>query len=332
MTHSYDACMSSAPTASLLVLLTLAVVLAVSAAAKLRDPLALADAMVSLRVPAFVPPGPTSRFVPWLEGALAVLLLASPSEMLVVVAGLVVVVMAAYSWLIGRALTFDEPVDCACFGSLGGHSVSRVTLARNLLLLVLSLAAVWIAAAGGSAAEAVGGLGAADWWTLAVAVGTVAVAVSIVRTGASEAAEPELDYEREPIPYGVLTMPDGTSATLAELASTQARLLVVVNAHCGPCVRTMEKLDGWAERLAPAVGVVAVHSEPGQDLPHRNVLSTVEPERNVRRIFSVGAPGAVLLGADGLMAGGPVAGAGDVERFVEEILDELEAAAVNPPS
>jgi thiol-disulfide isomerase/thioredoxin len=328
--------MSSAPTASLLVLLTLGGVLAVSAAAKVRDPLALEDAMVSLRVPSLVPRRHTRRLVPWLEGALAVLLLASPSAMLVVVAGLVVVMMAAYTCLIGRALTFDEPVDCACFGSLGSHAVSRVTLARNVLLLVLSLAAVWIASTGGSAPEAIADLGAADWWTLAAVVGAVAVAVSIVRTPASEAGaragEPVLDYERQPIPYGVLTMPNGTSTTLAELASTQARLLVVLNAHCGPCVRTAEKLDGWAERLAPAVGVVAVHPEPGLDLPHHGVLATVEPERNVRRVFSVGAPGAVLLGADGLMAGGPVAGAGNVERFVEEILDELEAAAVSPQS
>ena len=324
--------MTSAPVASLLVLLVLAAVLAVSAVAKLRDPVALEDAMVSLRAPAFVPRRTASRIVPWVEGALAVLLLVSPSGPLLVVAVLVAAAMATYTWLISRALTFDDPVDCACFGSLGSHEVSRVTVARNVLLLMLSLAAVWIAATGGSAVDAVADLDTDDWWTLAAAAAAVAVAATIV--GRSEDARhfeaPELDYERQPIPYGVLTMPDGTSTTLVELASTQARLLVVLNAHCGACVRTAEKLDGWAQRLEPAVGIVAVHPEPGLDLPHHEVLATVEPERNVRRIFSVGAPGAVLLGADGLMAGGPVAGASHVERFVEEILGELAGSSTWP--
>lgn len=318
--------MSSAPVASLLVLLTLSVVLAVSAVAKLRDPLAVEDAVVSLRVPSFVTRRAASRTVPWVEGALAVLLLVSPDRLLVAVAALVAITMAVYTGLIARALGFETPVDCACFGSLGSHTVDRVTLARNLLLLVLSGAALAIALDGGSAPAAISDLRAGDWWALAAALAAVAVAVAIVRPRVDPAAppmEPTLDYERTPIPYGVLTLPDGSTATLAELASTQARLLVVLNAHCGSCIRTAEKLDAWAEQLAPAVGLVAVHTEAGLDLPHAPGLTMVEPEHNVRRIFSVGAPGAVLLGADGLMAGGPVAGAGDVERFVAEILAEL---------
>ncbi|MDR7252142.1 hypothetical protein J2X46_001118 [Nocardioides sp. BE266] len=323
--------MSSAPTASLLVLLTLAVVLAVSAVAKMRDPLAVEDALVSLRVPSFVPRGLVGRGLPWAEGALALLLLASPSAALVVVAALVTLLMAVYTWLIARALTFEDPVECACFGTLASHVVDRVTLARNVLLLGLSGVAVAIGVAGGSVWAAATDLGGVDWWTLLAALAAVTVAAMIVRHsdgGAAPAGEPELDYERTPIPYGVLTMPDGTSSTLVELAATQARLLVVLKEHCGACVRTAEKLDSWAEQLAPAVGLIAVHGEPGLDLPHSAELTMIEPQHNVRRIFSVGAPGAVLLGADGLMAGGPVAGAGDVERFVAEILEELGEAPV----
>lgn len=330
---SYDADMSSAPTASLLVLLTLSVVLAVSAAAKVRDPLAFEDAFVSLRVPSVVPRRVASRCVPWVEGGLAALLLLSPSGLLVAVAGVAAATMAIYTWLIARALTFDTPVDCACFGALGSHAVNRVTLARNLLLLALSGVAGWIGLSGASAPQAAADLGAGGWWTLAAAVAAVVVAVTVVARPASDAGpagEPELDYERQPIPYGVLTLPDATSMTLAELASTQARLLVVLNPHCGPCVRTAEKLDAWAEQLEPAVGIVAVHPSPDLDLPHTQVLTTVEPDGNVRRVFSVGTPAAMLLGADGLMAGGPVAGARDVERFVEEILEELHAPA--PPA
>jgi len=327
--------MSGAPTASLIVLLTLAAVLATSAVAKLRDPLAFEDAFVSLRVPPLVPRRAASRVVPWVEAALAALLLLSPGPLLAVVASLVVALMGVYTWLVARALTFDTPVDCACFGTLGSDVVGRVTLLRNVLLLGSALVAVGVGASGGSAPEAVSHLAARDWWTVVAAFAAVVVALTIVgRPGSDSTAvgEPALDYDRRPIPYGVLTMPDDTPVTLAELASTQARLLVVLNPHCGPCVRTAERLDDWAARLEPAVGVVAVHPEAALDLPHTTVLATVEPDHNVRRIFSVGAPGAVLLGADGLMAGGPVAGEGSVGRFVEEILGELEGAEVSPPS
>ena len=43
-------------------------------------------------------------------------------------------------------------------------------------------------------------------------------------------------------------------------------------------------------------------------------------------MFGAGRPSAVLLGADGLLAGGPVAGARAVGEFVEDILAELEGA------
>lgn len=327
--------MSGAPTASLLVLLTLAVVLAVSGVAKLRDPLSLEDALVALRAPSALPRRTTARVVPWVEVVLAVLLLISPAPTLLVVAAIAGCLMLAYTALVARALGFDSPVDCSCFGGLGSQRVDRSTVARNVLLLALAVVVVLVAADGGSVPAAVRSLGTAGWTTLAAAVAAVVVAVLVVgggRGAVDEApdGEPALDYERTPIPWGVLRRPDGSTATLVELASTQARLLVVLNAHCGPCVRTAEKLDGWAAALAPAVGVLAVYAEEGLASAHSEELTVVEPDLNVRRIFSVGAPGAVLLGADGLMAGGPVAGAGDVERFVEEILDEL--ARSTPPA
>ena len=45
---------------------------------------------------------------------------------------------------------------------------------------------------------------------------------------------------------------------------------------------------------------------------------------------STGRPAAVLLGADGLLAGGPVVGLMAVEAFVEDVVAEL-AAADEPP-
>lgn len=319
-----------APTATFVVLATLAAVLATSAVAKLRDPRASEDAFVSLRVPSFVPRRTAARTVPWVEAGLALLLVLAPSPVLVVVAALVALLVLAYTGLVARALTFDAPVDCACFGALGSQRVDAVTVARNLVLLALVVAATWLATRGASLPGSLRALDADGWWTVLAATAAVVVAMTIVglpgdSTGAAEqvGVGEVLDYERRPIPYGVLARPDATSATLAELASTQARLLVVLSPHCGPCVRTAEKLDAWAERLAPAVGVVAVYPEtwqPDASFAHAEELAMVEPDANVRRVFSVGTPGAVLLGADGLLAGGPVAGEGSIERFVEEII------------
>ena len=57
---------------------------------------------------------------------------------------------------------------------------------------------------------------------------------------------------------------------------------------------------------------------------HAPELSASEPELNIRRLFSVSStPAAVLLGADGYLAGGPVVGADVVAEFVDDVLDAL---------
>jgi uncharacterized membrane protein YphA (DoxX/SURF4 family)/thiol-disulfide isomerase/thioredoxin len=327
--------MTQAPVAALVVALTLAAVLLTSGLAKLRDARATRDAFDALRVPPVVPADLAAPALPWIELALAVLLLVAPATGLVLVAALVLLLMLAYTALIGRALGFDEPVTCSCFGSIGRHDVDRTTLARNVLLTALAAVVLWFAADGGSVPSAFGALDGGGWAALAATLTAAAVAVLVL--GGPSTSSPTapgdadlLDYERQAIPYGALTLHDGTTTSLVQLATTQARLLVVLNPGCGPCVRTAERLDDWAARLAPAVGVVAIYPDEASARAageHASDLSAWEPELNVRRVFSVGAPAAVLLGADGYLAGGPVAGEDDVAAFVEDVLVELAAQA-----
>jgi len=326
--------MTSAPVAALVVLLTLSAVLLASGVAKLRDPRATRDAFIALRVPDVVPAGAAARALPWAEIALAGLLLLAPDGWLLPVAVALALLMLTYTWLIARALGFEEPVSCSCFGSLGRHDVDRTTLIRNVLLSALAVVTVAYAVAGGSAPSAFADLDRGGWWALIAAATAAAVAVLVFGGGPSPQAPrgvdtESLDYERQPNPYGVLTLPDGQTSTLNELASTQAQLLVILNPGCGPCIRIAEKLDDWAARLSPAVGVLAVYpSESGdnQTLGHSRTLAAVEPERNVRRVLGVGTPSAVLVGADGFLAGGPVAGEDVVADFVEDVLAELDAS------
>lgn len=323
--------MTSAPVAALVVLLTLSAVLLVSGIAKLRDPRATRDAFIALRVHGVVPADAAARALPWAEIALAGLLLMAPDGWLLPVAVALALLMLTYTWLVARALGFEEPVSCSCFGSLGRHDVDRTTLARNVLLSVLATVAVAYAVAGGSAPTAAADLDNGGWWALVATAAAAAVAVLVLGGGSSpqtpQGLDTELlDYERQPIPYGVLTLPDGQTSTLNELARTQARLLVILSLGCGSCIRTAAKLDEWAARLSPAAGVLAVYpSKNGvdEDLGHSRTLVAVEPDRNVRRLLAAGTPSAVLLGADGYLAGGPVAGEDAVAEFVKDVLAEL---------
>ncbi len=88
----------------------------------------------------------------------------------------------------------------------------------------------------------------------------------------------------------------------------------------GPCLRIGMGGDAWAELLAPALGIVAVYPDEKiarRATHHSAELAAWEPDFNVRRVFDVATPAAVLLGADGLMAGGPVVGEDDVEALVD---------------
>ena len=50
----------------------------------------------------------------------------------------------------------------------------------------------------------------------------------------------------------------------------------------------------------------------------------------LKAVGGYGTPSAVLLGADGLLAGGPLGGADEVREFVGEIIGNLEEAVGRP--
>src|SRR6478672_7407300 len=108
----YDSAMSS-PVAAVVIVLTLTAVLLTSGVAKLRDTRAVQDAFVALRVPSVIPAGPSAAALPWVEIALAALLLVSPAAIAWLPAAAVLLLMLAYTALIARALRFDEPVSCS---------------------------------------------------------------------------------------------------------------------------------------------------------------------------------------------------------------------------
>lgn len=366
--------------------------LLVSGLAKIGDPRATEDAMVSLRMPA----RPLHRL-----GAL----LLAPGELLlavglwipivpvqVAVAAATLALMLAYLVIIVRALGFDEPVHCSCFGTLGSPNVSRASALRNVTLSLLGVAGVVSAATGATAAAVLTAWPLLLAWTLALGAAVLLTAFTLggtekdeeaptaaplgshaparavsATTGAHDdaseggvrrddaagsagaahdvaaednagsagaAEEDELDYLRTPIPPGLLRDADGELVPLRSFTAGRAVLLIWVNPGCGPCERILTALPAWRERLDPLVAVHMVLPRPlagiaQPDLerlgpgPMEDVHSTLAETLSMR-----GTPTAVLLGADGMLAGGPVAGGGEVSDFVEEIIEQLDAARV----
>ena len=323
-----------------LILATLltAAVLLLSGVAKLREPQATRDAFSSLRLPGALARLGAPAVLPWAELALAAGLLLLPGAPAVVVAVIVVLLMLTYAALIARALGFPEPVDCSCFGTLGAGRVTRLTLTRNILLVMTSgLATLDLARADGSVVQRLVGADRHTWeWLGMSAIAAVLAAIIFDRGGESETVDQALDgddeYVRLPIPYGSLEKPDGQMVSLKTMVTTQARLLAFLNESCGPCVRAQTFLAPFAE-ANPEVGVVGIYREwANRDAIPQDVDWYIDNEGSLMQAFGVhGTPAAILLGADGLTAGGPVRGEEAIQQFLDDIAAELaeqRAAAV----
>jgi hypothetical protein len=323
-------------TALVLAPLACAAVLLLSGVAKYADTDATRSAFVSMRVPRALSSPTVVRLLPTAEIALGVLLLVTWSWTLTVVAAAVTALFMAYWVLVLLVLRRGDEVDCGCFGAAGEDRVSWSTLARNTLLVGLAALAAALGAGGSGVIPALGDLGSADvaWLLMAVAVTATAVLVVGLRrpSGEQVADEDLLDYEREPIPFGLLRDREDVSVTLRQLASEKPQLLLLLSSTCGACHDVAAKVPDWIARLGP-VEVQLLFTEPLDHLPSEvtppgaKVWYDVEGGANFA--FAAGRPSAVLLGADGLIAGGPVAGTAAITRFLDDIIAELAAAELD---
>lgn len=327
----------------------LSIILLVSGIAKLGERRGTQDAMTSLRLPARGTHHLVAAVLPAAEIVLALLLWVPLVPLQVVLAVLATLLMAAYLVIIARALTFEEKVECSCFGSLASPTVSKATLARNVLLTLLALVTV-TAAARGQIADALV-RAPLSLLTLVVVLVVAMALVVLVLGGVERTAEPGastatatpgaelddeegelLDYERVTTPAAVLQRPDGSLVTLRQLTSQRAALLVFATEGCGPCERVLDRMPSWTERLGPFMQVHAVFRTPQERLTPRTQTRVAEhalhdPQFTAReQLGGRGAPAAVLLGADGQLAGGPVAGGEQVISFVDEIKEQIAVA------
>lgn len=333
----------------------------ISGIAKLVDLSGTRSALVSLQIPARALHPLFAVLTPVLEIAIAAAVWIPVWRLPVIASALALVMMTVFTVVIARALRFEDAVHCSCFGTLGSPTVTAGTLARNILLGLVALTSL-LAALNGISAGALGAAEPLASLTLTLVLAVAATLAVLIRGGtdrlageagasaatAAAAHPPRTDagadldaqaqdepgeYLRMPIPFAELNQPNGAAITLRDLAREQAVLLVSLSVGCGPCARLMPKIPAWRDALAPFVQVKPVFSNPPGGLPN-DVLESVngdyllDPERRTMWLMEMtGTPSAVLLGADQLVAGGPVSGRIEIEEFVGEIQEQLAEAA-----
>ncbi len=330
------------PSALLLPVLTCAVVLLVSGLAKLRDPLSVDRSFTALRVPTALDTPTVRRVVPWVEVALGTWMVLATGAALVVVAVLTSALFVAYLGLVSIAVRGPEPVDCGCFGALGEDRVTRVTVWRNAALVLAALLSVLAGLLGHGV---IGMLTQGSAWAwLAMTVLTVVVAVLVTHRsptapvaapvgGAVGAAVAEIDehgdYVRQETPVVAFLDERGTLFPLSHQTRRAAHLLVFVSPGCGPCARIAPLVPGWAEELSPVSVKAVVIGQPTLlegDLDVLRGHAYFDPYAIGRRAFGLGTPGAVLVGTDGMLAGGPALGEQDVVDFVADVREHIRSA------
>ncbi|MFW0110686.1 MauE/DoxX family redox-associated membrane protein [Rothia sp. P13129] len=334
--------------------LTVVAVLVISGIAKAKEPQSTATALVNLKLDSWLPLKFIAKTLPWVELFLAAWILVVPGPIGALGAFVAVILFAVYWVVIARAVVTGNTASCQCFGSGSQAPISVFTLGRNTALFGAAMGAlVGAVQTGNSALVQFFSLNSEGWlWIFSAVVlsstlwfiyrsenvpasPTVGRSDSLEDSSALESYLQEYDgveaeYVRLPIPFGTLENSDGFQVNVREFASSQARILLWVSPGCGPCQGLLEQIDDWQEQLLPLVKIHPIVSE--HDLiPYLGLSDTfeplVDPQHQFQPAFGWGSPMAVALGADGLVAGGPVRGQQDIEQFFADIIAQLAEPA-----
>lgn len=322
--------------------LVLAAVLVASGVAKFRTPDDLAG-WEALGVPAAFRREWLLRLHPWGEIALGAAIAVLGSWLGLLASLVAVALMAAYTVLVTRVAARADDTSCACFGAQ--KRVTTVTVVRNVWLTLLAIgsaAVIWATPLVGGALA----LGIADWaWLLALAVAAVTVALilwpegepvagpEVVAAVPTAAVDGDGEYVRTRTPAVPVTLADGTIQNLRSIAAMKPLLLLAVSPTCSSCQPVIGKVETY-RRLMPELDVRFLLSTPPESstLIERNEPQSLHDVEGYVRdsIEDWATPTAVLLGADGMLAGGPVSGAEAIDDFFDDVYESLHGERPGP--
>ena len=328
----------------------LVVTLTASGIAKAKDPSSTVEGILNLGLDSVAPLKLTPAILPWAELVLAAGLLFAPGPLFPVFAIASCALMVFYLVVIARALATGRTEGCNCFGKKSAAPVSRYTLIRNIALTIAGILTVVASFVGGKAVvyELVGLNGSG--WLWAVGAALIALTLWAIQRGESlaepaldipevvlpSAADESEDYVRVPIPYASIYTTDGRVTTLRDMSRVQARVLFFASPTCGSCTPILKTIPRW-QKLLPQLGLHPVFSsEEKIHQAHKlekldeGVEALVDPKHAAMHNFGRGTPMAVILGSDGMLAGGPVAGTSDVKQLMDDLL--VEFGAIKDPN
>ena len=329
---------------------TLVVTLTASGIAKAKDPSSTVEGILNLGLDSVAPLKLTPAVLPWAELVLAAGLLFAPGPLFPVFAIASCALMVFYLVVIARALATGRTEGCNCFGKKSAAPVSRYTLIRNIALTIAGILTVVASFVGGKAVvyELVGLNGSG--WLWAVGAALIALTLWAIQRGESlaepapdipevvlpSAADESEDYVRVPIPYASIYTTDGRVTTLRDMSRVQARVLFFASPTCGSCTPILKTIPRW-QKLLPQLGLHPVFSSEEKirqahklEKLDEGVEALVDPKHAAMHNFGRGTPMAVILGSDGMLAGGPVAGTSDVKQLMDDLL--VEFGAIKDPN
>ncbi len=275
---------------------------------------------------------------PWAEIVLGLSLVLLGGVLGLIAALAATALMAGYLWMVAGALRRASGASCSCFGS--SRPVTRSTVIRNGWLTMLSAAAAastWSNPLLGGPVASLEGDGVL-WVLMAVAAAFTVALIVRPDSGERRAAsadglgaasdDGERDYVRARTPAVGVTFADGTGTNLRLLARHRPTILLAVSEACGSCVAVIERVEEWRAML-PEVDIRLLVTRTPQE---SGLTETAEPQtvHDPQGLVSesIGpwsTPSALLLGVDGMLAGGPVSGTAAIAAFMTEIDESLRS-------
>lgn len=284
--------------------ITCALLLALSGLAKFRSPEATAEAIAVLRLPAWARDPRVPKLLAWGETLLAAVLVLGAGWVLALSGAVAAALFVAYFLVVARALQFDEPVRCGCFGELGEAELSVATLLRNAGLTLLAL----LVLIGGGAHSSLWSLDLGEWgWVAVTALATGVLLLSLKAPGPRPAGAWLADVR----------LSDGDTTRGVAVGELAAREDGVVLLFLAPgslgSDQVVERRADWAGRpVIPVVPEGEAANERFAWLPRLHE----DPGGNLATALGVSGPAALPVDAKGYPAGEVVLGS----RAVLQIL------------